>query len=220
MSKSIIAHRGASKLRPENTLAAFEQAINLGADMVEMDVRRDADGELVVVHDPVTGSGRHLPRLEEVLQALHGRVSLDIEIKEPGIEQAVLDLADRYLVPGMFVVSSFSDRSVRAAKELRPHVRAGLIVGADSFRNLLNIFKFLLFRRQACRQADFLAINRFLYRLGLLSLVPWHEKPVYVWTVDDPGLMGRLLGDRRVSGIITNTPDVCRALNEKHHASR
>lgn len=47
----VIAHRGGAQLRPENTLAAFEHAAALGADVLEMDVRATADGEIVVIHD-------------------------------------------------------------------------------------------------------------------------------------------------------------------------
>ena len=47
----VIAHRGASGQAPENTMAAFELAIELGADIIELDVRRSSDGALVVIHD-------------------------------------------------------------------------------------------------------------------------------------------------------------------------
>ena len=47
----VIAHRGGAGLRPENTLAAFEHALGLGADVIEMDVRATAEGQLVVIHD-------------------------------------------------------------------------------------------------------------------------------------------------------------------------
>lgn len=47
----VIAHRGGAQLRPENTLAAFEHALALGADVLEMDVRASAEGEIVVIHD-------------------------------------------------------------------------------------------------------------------------------------------------------------------------
>lgn len=49
---SVIAHRGGSKLRPENTLAAFDHAVTLGADAIECDVHLSRDGEPVVIHDP------------------------------------------------------------------------------------------------------------------------------------------------------------------------
>jgi glycerophosphoryl diester phosphodiesterase len=47
----VIAHRGGAALRPENTLEAFEHALALGADVLEMDVRATADGAIVVIHD-------------------------------------------------------------------------------------------------------------------------------------------------------------------------
>lgn len=110
---AVIAHRGACRSRPENSLAAFSQAISAGADMIELDVRLTADGVMVVVHDPhVEGPGgritlvseltfrqlRHsrladaaaisVPTLQEVLSLVRGRVGLEIEIKqlsdEPG----------------------------------------------------------------------------------------------------------------------------------------
>jgi glycerophosphoryl diester phosphodiesterase len=101
----VVAHRGASIDHPENTIEAFEAAIDLGADAVEFDVRMTADGHAVVMHDPdvsrtTEGTGlvsemtldeiRKLgaPTLEEALRCLSGRAAADIEIKnlpgEPG----------------------------------------------------------------------------------------------------------------------------------------
>ncbi len=58
---SIVAHRGASAEAPENTLEAFARAIEVGADMIEFDVRRARDGRLVISHDPVRGRAAGLP---------------------------------------------------------------------------------------------------------------------------------------------------------------
>ena len=110
----VVAHRGASIEQPENTIEAFEAAIDAGADAVEFDVRMTADGVAVVMHDPDVsrprtepGSSRSsrsptsegcgsrsrsgaagVPTLEEALECLAGRVAADIEIKnlpgEPG----------------------------------------------------------------------------------------------------------------------------------------
>lgn len=49
---AVVAHRGGAKLRPENTLAAFDHAVALGADAIECDVHLSRDGEVVVIHDP------------------------------------------------------------------------------------------------------------------------------------------------------------------------
>ena len=97
--KLVVAHAGGASEAPPNTLEAFETAIRLGADMIEFDVRRTADDELVLYHDDaigdrllaaltyaealrVTSPGGHpIPRFVELLDAAHGRVLLDIEIE-------------------------------------------------------------------------------------------------------------------------------------------
>ena len=68
----VVAHRGASFERPENTLAAFERAIEIGAEWIEMDVHADDDGRLVVTHDKPR-SNRAYPTLEEALDLMRGR---------------------------------------------------------------------------------------------------------------------------------------------------
>ena len=78
----VIAHRGASDELPENTLPAFERAIELGADAVELDVHADATGRLVVTHDPPR-SRLGLPTLEEILDLCRGRIRVMVELKTP-----------------------------------------------------------------------------------------------------------------------------------------
>jgi len=107
----VMAHRGASGVAPENTLAAFEAALDAGADAIELDVTRCATGEIVVIHDDrldrtTNGSGRvaktplsalhqldagswfapeyagqRIPTLEEVLDRFGHRLRINIEIK-------------------------------------------------------------------------------------------------------------------------------------------
>jgi glycerophosphoryl diester phosphodiesterase len=108
----VVAHRGASAEQPENTIEAFEAAIDAGADAVEFDVRMTADGHAVVMHDPDVsrttdgvgfvsdltlaeirklkiatpgGGATGVPTLAEALECLSGRAAADIEIKNlPG----------------------------------------------------------------------------------------------------------------------------------------
>ena len=111
-SPLIVAHRGASAEEAENTLEAFELALDVGADAVEFDVRITADGQAVVLHDPgvdrttdgaglvrdltlhevralriatAEGGTTRIPTLVEALGVLSGRAAVDIEIKNiPG----------------------------------------------------------------------------------------------------------------------------------------
>jgi len=78
----VIAHRGASAELPENTLPAFERAIELGAEAIEFDVHADAAGRLVVTHD-APRPRREYPTLEEALELMHGRVPAFVELKTP-----------------------------------------------------------------------------------------------------------------------------------------
>jgi len=155
----VVAHRGASIEQPENTIAAFEAAIDAGADAVEFDVRMTADGHPVVMHDPdvsrtTDGTGlvseltleeiRKLgvPTLEEALRCLSGRAGADIEIKnspdEPGYtpdaEPAVkstLAALDELAFSSSVIVSSFNPRSIAHSRALRPDVPTGLLTWFD-----------------------------------------------------------------------------------------
>ena len=107
----VIAHRGASSYAPENTLAAFDLAIQMGVSHIELDVHSTSDGHVVVIHDetvnrttngsgPVTShalaalqaldagswfggrfAGQRIPTFEEVLERYQGRAHLHTEIK-------------------------------------------------------------------------------------------------------------------------------------------
>jgi len=115
----VVAHRGASKFAPENTLPAFERAIELGADLIEMDVRQTRDGELILMHDETVdrttdGSGAveqltlaqiraldagswfgdafrgvRVPTLRQALAAIRGQARPDIDFKAGDPEKLV-----------------------------------------------------------------------------------------------------------------------------------
>jgi len=139
----ILGHRGAPALAPENTLESFRRALELGADGFEFDVRCSADGRLVVVHDARVGArgvarstyaelratrrGAAMPVLEEVLREF-GHAWLDIELKVPGIEAPVLELAARYCRRGRFVITSFSSEVVAQVKALNPDAPVGWLL--------------------------------------------------------------------------------------------
>ena len=120
----MIAHRGASREAPQNTPAAFEAAIALGADAVELDVRRTADGELVVHHNAsrrgvplsmltypaLVRLSRHEPPLfDAVVDLCANRIDLDVEIKEPGYEAEVMEVASRRFPRDRLLYTSFEE---------------------------------------------------------------------------------------------------------------
>jgi len=136
----VIAHRGACWEEPENSLAAFRRAIELGADYVEFDVQASRDGELVVVHDPVRVPRAALPpgvpTLDETLAECAGRIGLAVELKEPRLHRRH-DLVRRTLAaldahgvdPDALLVLSFDPRALEQVRRLRPELRTVLHLG-------------------------------------------------------------------------------------------
>jgi glycerophosphoryl diester phosphodiesterase len=117
----VIAHRGASAELPENTLPAFERAIEIGADFIEFDVW-DAHE---VTHDPPK-PGVSYPALAEVVELCRGRIGLMVELKRPrgdAVERALRLLDDED------VVVSFQRRAIEETKRLRPRMRTVQHVG-------------------------------------------------------------------------------------------
>lgn len=142
----VIAHRGASHERPENTLAAFTRAADLEADAVELDVHLMRDGHLVVHHDPVAPGpdgarsldsltlgelgafrvrGELIPILDDVIRSVAGRLRIYCELKGRGTARPAVAL----LAPlgDGAAVHSFDHRMVIEAQEAAPTVPRGVL---------------------------------------------------------------------------------------------
>lgn len=145
-----IAHRGARAYEPENTLSSFRKAMELGADAVELDVRKTKDNELIVIHSAdvnkttngkglvseltleqikklVTDKDEQVPTLEEVLDCVSRRVKVLIELKETGIEEQVLALISKRGLLENVIIISFHEDALRKVRELNDDVETGLI---------------------------------------------------------------------------------------------
>ena len=145
----VIAHRGASRAERENTLAAFERAVTMGADGIELDVRRTADDMLVVHHDAVLADGRavcrvpvaalpdHIPTLAAALDVCAGAF-VNVEIKndpsDPDFDptewvahRTLTELARRG-ADARWLVSSFRFETVDLVRSLAPNVRTAWLV--------------------------------------------------------------------------------------------
>ncbi|MBV9771835.1 MAG: glycerophosphodiester phosphodiesterase [Bryobacterales bacterium] len=200
----IVAHRGASREAPENTLPAFERAIEVGADMIEFDVRRAFDGTLMISHDPVTRPAPELPSLEDALRLTQGRIQLDVELKEPGCERDALELLLRYFVPADFCITSFLASPLHETRAINPGIRTGLIFArwdADV--------------REACQSSD---VDFLVAQHRLMNEAAQIGKPLFVWTVDDPVLTRTLFERPLVEAIVTNDARQAIALRSQAQA--
>ena len=215
MSCLVIAHRGASHDERENTIAAFERAIAIGADYVELDVQAAADGTLVVFHDvlldrltPLRGPLRArraaelaevgIPTLEQVLELTRGRIGRMVEVK--GAWRAPRqDVARRTaaLLAEDDVLLSFERRALLEARAARP-----------SLRVLQHVRPAASIRAAAAYAwgvgfADARVTKRGVGAAMRHGLVP------LVYTVNEPERM-RALAASGVAGIFTDRPDLAR----------
>lgn len=229
----VIAHRGASADAPDNSLPAFEVAIEAGADFVELDVRRTADGLMVAHHSArrrgvplgkltyaelVQRSRYRPPALEEVLALCSGRVGVDLELKERGYEAEAVELLERSLSPPHAVVTSFHAGVIHEVKALRPRLPCGLVVGLSGMRaSRAGIDRTVLEPARACR-ADFIVVHQLLTGLRpharrrrlrespLFAAAAEAGLPLVVWTVNGLPRLTHYIGDPRVAAVITDLP--------------
>jgi glycerophosphoryl diester phosphodiesterase len=221
----VIAHRGAwgraiPNAPAENTLESFEAAIALGADMIELDVRRTRDGQLVVFHDArvktiptsslpydalrAKGTNARPPLLAEVLELARDRISLNLEVKETGYAAETIALLRPFGLERV-LVSSFLDDVVREAKTLAPDLKTGLLVGTG--------FRRALTTRLPTVKADCLVLHRRLADATALAKAADAGVPCVIWTVNTSRALDRYLGHPVVEGVITDRP--ARALERR-----
>lgn len=231
----VIAHRGASAYAPENTMPAFALAAEQGADMIELDVQRSADGVLVVFHDATTErwDGRRTPvgalSLDELRRISIGdaRIAtlaevcafarerglwMNVELKALGIGAQVARLLREERAEDLTLISSFAAAALAEVAAASPQLPRAYLMGTYTYRPDVRLREGWPF--WALRRAGASAWHP-AYQLPLLDwLIPRVRRAGYrvnVWTVDDPTVMRRLVA-LDVDGIITDTPDVLRAL--------
>ncbi|HZS24544.1 MAG TPA: glycerophosphodiester phosphodiesterase [Gaiellaceae bacterium] len=189
----VVAHRGASAELPENTLPAFERAIEVGSDAVELDVHADGDGRLVVTHD-APHPGRDYPTLEQALEVMRGRVPAYVELKTPHRYRAHDVVARTVALLGPEdVLLCFQRPPLERARMLRPGLRTVQHVGRRvPIRDARDAW--------AAGFADRRVTRRGIAAALALGLVP------LVYTVNDEPRM-RALAELGVAGIFTDRPE-------------
>ena len=215
-----IGHRGACGHAPENTLASIEQAVFLGCDLTEVDVRRTADGSLVLLHDERVdrttngqglvagmtlaetrkldaGGGQTIPTLEEALQAAQGRIGLILELKAEGLAYDICAIVRASGFAGQVIYASFLHEELQ-------HVRR-----ADPDSGTLVLFKRLPKdpAAEATRlQATHVGLRFDTATKPLVTALHKARLPVFVYTVNKLSDIRRIraLG---VDGLISNYPE-------------
>jgi glycerophosphoryl diester phosphodiesterase len=219
-----IGHRGAAALAPPNTIPAIEAALAAQVDMVELDVIALPDGSLVLGHS-LRELGSGAPTLDNALRLIseHEPTALLADIKRPGYESELVEALRQHDLLPRALASSADLRTLQALRRIEPSLARGRTYPRDRLhlgkrRTLVPVAGPTL---GAMRAALPWRIGRLLveagasvatlqYRLVSRAVVErCHARgaAVFVWTVNDPALVGRLdqLG---VDGVITDDPGV------------
>jgi glycerophosphoryl diester phosphodiesterase len=227
----VIAHRGASGRRPENTLPAYELAVEMGADMIEIDLHRTRDGAIVITHDEElaglggrgeiadatlaevraldAGGGERVPTLPEVLDGFGAAIDFNLELKRGShaeyeeLERETLAEVERRGLLSRTLFSSFFDPVLKRLRQLSPEARIGFLVSRR--------FPSRALERARAVGAEALHPQAPLVTAELVREAHAEGLAVYVFTVDDQDEMRRML-DLGVDGLFTNHPDRMLAL--------
>ncbi len=230
-----IAHRGASAYEPENTLRAFDRAIEMGATMLELDVHLSQDGHPVVIHDADlsriandprrirdmtldqikgfdAGQGERVPTLSEVIELVRGRAELYIELKGQRTPEPVVKVLQKKGFADQVIAGSFYPWLPQRVKFLAPTIRTSVLI------------------RREDRQKDFvewvLAVEADYAHLcwekasptphklltpSLISDIRQRGLGIVLWHEERPAELRELV-KFDVDGICTNTPDILAAI--------
>ncbi len=233
----VIAHRGASGYAPENTIAAFKKAVEMGFNLIENDVRRTKDGVIVVSHDGsldrcTDGSGQiadltldevkaasagakfgpeykgeKIPTLEEALNAVPANVGYCIELKVPGLAEDVVRIVEKAGHVGRTVIFAFDGSNGPIVKAANPLLSFLYLVGGPAEDKVARAPKII--DDAMMYHADIVGIAHDLLSPDLVDAAKRRGLSVWVWTVDDfERARECVLGG--VDGIISNKPDVAR----------
>jgi glycerophosphoryl diester phosphodiesterase len=220
-SFEIVGHRGASAYEPENTIRAIRKAIELKADMIEVDVQATKDGQLVVIHDSAVdrttngkgtvkemtfqevrkldaGKGEKVPTLQEVLAATRNVIGAIVEVKAVNIEKPLAELIRREQMIDQVVVTSFMPNIVKKVKELEPKISTGQIFS----QRIPNVGKSALELGVKMMLPKYTLVSR-----GMVDELHDGSILVFTWTVDDRRIAEKLI-EFGVDGIVTNKPDL------------
>jgi len=229
----ITGHRGASGLAPENTMVAMVKAIEFGADFSELDVQETADGVVVLMHDdslqrttnleaPIweksyedlqaldAGAwfsdefkGEPIPTLKSIIDAVRGKMKLNIELKMNGHEKQLTEKVVAMVKEEDFInnciLTSFDFGAIKKVKQLNNKIKAGYIF--SKMPEDVDVFT---------ANVDLLSVNKKMVTKEFVQKAHANNKEVHVWTVNDTDDMRKLIA-LGVDNIITNYPNI---LNE------
>lgn len=198
------------------TREAIEAAIALGADYVEIDVQRAADGSLVLHHDPVDVPPAELLTYDEALGLIAGRARVHLDLKFHGDEVDAVRLAVQRLGTDHLLVTTGHDDGVRAVRDWADAAGHHLMVGLSLGRGVpgFAIWQMVQVRaseiwpevRYRHSRANIAVAHHWLARIRVARFARRHRLPLLVWTVDTPRSLAYWMRPGRAWLVTTNEP--------------
>ncbi|WP_264552539.1 glycerophosphodiester phosphodiesterase [Flavobacterium sp. N2038] len=220
-----IAHRGAKAYEPENTLQAFQKALDLNSDGIELDVHLSSDGHIIVIHDETidrTTDGKGLvndftlarlksflidrkhqiPTLNEVFDLVDKKCLINIELKGLGTPSKVAQLIEEYISEknwnyNHFIISSFDWNMLEETSNLNPNIPIGVLTE----ENLDIALAFAETINAKAIHPDFNLLNK-----ENVSKIQEKGFLVLPWTVNSEEDIQKIKS-YNVNGIISDNPD-------------
>ena len=220
----VIGHRGAMGHETENTLPSIQKAMDLGVDMIEIDVFKLKSGEIVVFHDDtvdrltngpgsiedyniielkklIVNGGHQIPMLQDVLKLIDNKVALNIELKGAGTADRVNFIMNYYInkknwSPENFIISSFNWDELKEMRKLNTDVAIAVLTEEDPIDAI-----------PMAKELQAVAINPYFKKLDSEVANQIHDAgfKIYTWTVNEPEDIDTM--KKAVDGIITNFPE-------------
>lgn len=234
LSPLVCAHRGRSGVFPENTMAAYEAGVEIGADFMELDVRRTADGEIVCIHDATVNrttdgegavaemtldqvqaldagswlddefAGERIPLLIDVLEQIAPRLVVDIEIKQREIAEQVVEIIQETDAVRRVTVVSFDLDDLRAAKAAEPALGCGLITSGPDDEKGQTV-PTLIASALECG-ANFISCSHRAVTPEMVRECHLMGLALMAWTMDEPEDIQRMI-EMQVDGLVSNYPE-------------
>lgn len=217
---------------PQNTLLAFQKAIDVKADYIELDVHFSADHEIVINHNYTTGSiadknliikdtdlatlkllnlpqGQKIPTLQEVFDLCKGKININIEIKINGIAEALNKLILKNHMENDVIISSFKHSELARMKKINPDLIYATLEPTNGY--LKGIFTSIFSKETFIKRAESLGVNGihpFAKFVNHRFCQRAHKsgKFINIWTSDNSKEWAKLI-NYGVDGICTNNPE-------------
>jgi len=221
----VIGHRGAMGHETENTLASVQKAMDLGVDMIEIDVFKIKSGEIMVFHDKMVhrltngpgniedyyftdlgrltlDGGHKIPMLQDVLKLMDNKVALNIELKGANTADRVNHIVQYYIEQEgwdaeNFIISSFNWDELRMMRSLNESVDIAILIEGDPLEAL-----------EIATELNAVAINPYFKNLDhkIVKTIKDAGLKIYTWTVNEPDDIAAVK-DLGVDGIISDFPE-------------